>query len=339
MQIAILIFDKLTALDAIGPYEVLRSVPGWEVKFVGPEKGQVRTDSGALGLSADYSLDEVSEADIVLVPGGEGNRPLLDDEAVLSWLRRIDAGSKWTTSVCTGSLVLGAAGLLEGKRATSHWLFLEQLREFGADPVGGRFVEDGKTITAAGVSAGIDMALHLVGREVGSGGRPGDPARHRVRPPAPLRRRLARQGAGRDRRAGHQRRRLGRGVARRALASAPELYARGSRGLPGIATSSWVLRKPRRRSSGRPRELSATRKVCDLPPREPEGAVADADPHDPGRHAGPGTQRQSCVGAQDDLTGAAFAFGPAAADPDAHGPAARADVLDGQRRQLAAAPC
>ncbi|HEX3324629.1 MAG TPA: DJ-1/PfpI family protein [Solirubrobacterales bacterium] len=167
MQIAILIFDKLTALDAIGPYEVLRSVPGWEVKFVGPEKGQVRTDSGALGLSADYSLDEVTEADIVLVPGGEGNRPLLTDETVLSWLRQIDAGTKWTTSVCTGSLMLGAAGLLEGKRATSHWLFLDRLREYGADPVGGRFVEEGKTITAAGVSAGIDMALHLVGREVG----------------------------------------------------------------------------------------------------------------------------------------------------------------------------
>ncbi len=167
MQVAILIFEKLTALDAIGPYEVLRSVPGWEVKFVGPEKGPVRTDSGALGLSADFGLDEVSEADIVLVPGGEGNRPLLDDEAVLAWLRQIDATTKWTTSVCTGSLVLGAAGLLDGKRATSHWAFLEQLRQFGADPVGGRFVEDGKVITAAGVSAGIDMALHLVGQEVG----------------------------------------------------------------------------------------------------------------------------------------------------------------------------
>ncbi len=167
MQIAILIFEKLTALDAIGPYEVLRSVPGWEVKFVGPEKGQVRTDSGALGLSADYSLDEVSAADIVLVPGGKGNRPLLEDEAVLSWLREIDAGSKWTTSVCTGALVLGAAGLLEGKRATTYWPFLGQLGEYGADPVGGRYVEDGKTITAAGVSAGIDMAFHLVAQEAG----------------------------------------------------------------------------------------------------------------------------------------------------------------------------
>jgi len=167
MRIAILIFEKLTALDAIGPYEVLRSVPGWEVRFVGPRKGPVRTDSGALGLSADYSLDEVEEADVVLVPGGEGNRPLLEDEAVLSWLRRVDETSKWTTSVCTGSLVLGAAGLLEGRKATCHWAFLEQLRGYGADPVGGRFVEDGKLLTAAGVSAGIDMALHLVGLEAG----------------------------------------------------------------------------------------------------------------------------------------------------------------------------
>ena len=167
MRIAILIFEKLTALDAIGPYEVLRSVPGWEVKFVGPEKGPVRADSGALGLSVDFGLDEVTEPDVVLVPGGEGNRPLLEDETVLSWLRRVDEKTKWTTSVCTGSLVLGAAGLLQGKRATGHWLYLERLREYGADPVGGRFVEDGKTITAAGVSAGIDMALHLVGREAG----------------------------------------------------------------------------------------------------------------------------------------------------------------------------
>jgi transcriptional regulator GlxA family with amidase domain len=167
MQIAILIFDKLTVLDAIGPYEVLRSVPGWEVKFVAPTKGEVRADSGSLGLNADFALDEVTDPDIVLVPGGEGSRPLMSDEAVLSWLRRVDGGTKWTTSVCTGSLVLAAAGLLDGKRATSHWLFLEQLREFGADPIGGRFVEDGKIITAAGVSAGIDMALHLVSREAG----------------------------------------------------------------------------------------------------------------------------------------------------------------------------
>ena len=151
----------------------------------------MRTDSGALGLSADYSPRRSrASADIVLVPGGEGNRPLMEDETVLSWLREIDEGTKWTTSVCTGALVLGAAGLLEGKRATTHWPFLEQLREFGAEPVGGRYVEDGKIVTAAGVSAGIDMALHLVGQEVGPEVAQADPARHRVRPPAPLRRRL-----------------------------------------------------------------------------------------------------------------------------------------------------
>jgi transcriptional regulator GlxA family with amidase domain len=163
----ILIFEGLTALDAVGPYEVLRSVPGWEVAFVGKSRGEMRTDCGALGLSADLALEEAGEADIVLVPGGVGNRPLLHDDEVLSWLRETDARTKWTTSVCTGSLVLGAAGLLEGRRATGHWLHLEALREYGADPVGGRVVEDGKTITAAGVSAGIDMALHLVGREAG----------------------------------------------------------------------------------------------------------------------------------------------------------------------------
>jgi transcriptional regulator GlxA family with amidase domain len=167
MKTSILIFDGITALDAIGPYEVLRSVPGWEVEFVAKSTGEVRTDSGHLGLSADRALADVSDPEIVLVPGGAGNRPLLDDEQVLSWLREVDRQTKWTTSVCTGSLVLGAAGLLEGKRATGHWLYLEPLRAYGADPVGGRFVEDGKVITAAGVSAGIDMALHLVGQEVG----------------------------------------------------------------------------------------------------------------------------------------------------------------------------
>ena len=167
VKIAVLLYDGFTALDAIGPYEVLRSVPGWEVEFVARERGEVRTDSGAVGLSADRSLAAVASAEIVLVPGGEGTRKLLNDEELLSWLREIDRTTTWTTSVCTGSLLLGAAGLLEGKRATGHWLFLEPLREYGADPVGGRYVEDGKVITAAGVSAGIDMALHLVGREAG----------------------------------------------------------------------------------------------------------------------------------------------------------------------------
>jgi len=167
MNISILLYDGFTALDAIGPYEVLRSVPGWEVEFVASQRGEVRTDSGAVGLTADRSMEEVGAPEIVLVPGGIGTREKMADEEILTWLRRVDETSKWTTSVCTGSLLLAAAGLLEGKRATGHWAWLEPLKEFGAEPVGGRYVEDGKVITAAGVSAGIDMALYLVGREVG----------------------------------------------------------------------------------------------------------------------------------------------------------------------------
>lgn len=167
VEIAILLFDKLAPQDAVGPFEVMRNVPGWEVRTVGKEKGEVRSEDGALALVADHGLAEVRSADVVVVPGGIGSRPLLEDDEVLDWLREIDRTTKWTTSVCTGSLILGAAGLLEGKRATSNWLLLEQLREHGADPVGGRFVEDGKILTAAGVTAGIDMALHLVAREAG----------------------------------------------------------------------------------------------------------------------------------------------------------------------------
>jgi transcriptional regulator GlxA family with amidase domain len=167
VQIAVLLFEGLTALDAIGPYEVLRSVPGWEVKFVAKESGPQRTDSRATALVADAVLEDVTDPDVVLVPGGYGNRALLDDERVLGWLRHVDERTKWTTSVCTGSLVLGAAGLLEGKRATSHWIYLDALAGYGADPTPERVVRDGKVWTAAGVSSGIDMALALVGEEVG----------------------------------------------------------------------------------------------------------------------------------------------------------------------------
>jgi transcriptional regulator GlxA family with amidase domain len=167
MEIALMLYDGLAPLDAVGPYEVLRNVPGWEVRTVAKEKGEVRSEDGTLALLADYALGEVSAPQIVLVPGGLGNRRLLADEELLDWLREVDRETKWTTSVCTGSLLLGAAGLLEGKRATTNWLQLDALAEFGAEPVGGRFVEDGKVITAAGVTAGIDMALYLVSREVG----------------------------------------------------------------------------------------------------------------------------------------------------------------------------
>jgi transcriptional regulator GlxA family with amidase domain len=168
MQVAVLIYDGVTALDAVGPSEVFRSVPRWDVRFVAPEAGEVRTESGELGLIADEAIEAVARPDVVVVPGGRGNRRLLGDEQVLSWLRAVHERSRWTTSVCTGSLMLAAAGLLAGRRATCHWLYLDQLRELGADAVGGRFVEDGRLLTAAGVSAGIDMALHLVGREAGA---------------------------------------------------------------------------------------------------------------------------------------------------------------------------
>jgi putative intracellular protease/amidase len=167
MRIAILIFDKLTALDAIGPYEVLSRLPGAELTFVAKERGPKRTDTGALAITADAAIDELTDPEIVLVPGGAGNRPLIEDEVVLDWLRKAHETSKWTTSVCTGSLVLAAAGILDGLEATSHWAYLERLEEGGATPVKRRVVEQGKVITAAGVSAGIDMALTLAAREAG----------------------------------------------------------------------------------------------------------------------------------------------------------------------------
>ena len=167
MKIAFLIFDKLTALDAIGPYEVFSRIPEVDLRFVAKQTGMKRTDTGHLGISADASLGELTDPDIVLVPGGDGNRPLLTDEEVLDWLRVADRTTKWTTSVCTGSLVLGAAGLLDGKRATSHWAYRDQLSEYGAEPVAERYVVDGKVVTAAGVSSGIDMALHLTSLEFG----------------------------------------------------------------------------------------------------------------------------------------------------------------------------
>jgi transcriptional regulator GlxA family with amidase domain len=167
MRIAILIFDRLTALDAIGPYEVLSRLPGAELHFVAPDRGTVRADTGALGLSADRALYEVSDPDVLVIPGGEGNRPLLDDDEVLEWVRGAHQRSTWTTSVCTGALVLGAAGILAGKRATTHWAYLDHLRALGAVAVRERVVEDGKLMTAAGVSAGIDMALTLAARIAG----------------------------------------------------------------------------------------------------------------------------------------------------------------------------
>ena len=167
MEIAILLFDRLTTLDAVGPYEVLSRLPGATVKMVAKHAGALRNDTGSLALVADYELAEVLQPDIVVIPGGPGQMALMDDEAVLNWVRHAHATSKWTASVCTGSLVLGAAGLLKGLRATSHWLAYDALRALGAEPVAERVVIEGKIITAAGVSAGIDMALTLVARECG----------------------------------------------------------------------------------------------------------------------------------------------------------------------------
>jgi putative intracellular protease/amidase len=168
MQIAILIFDRLTALDAVGPYEVLSRLPGAKVTFVAQEPGPKRTDTGGLALLADASLGELPRPDIVLVPGGPGRRALMEDGPVHEWLRAANETSTWTASVCTGSLVLAAAGLLTGRRATSHWNALEELGELGAVPAPEeRVVFDGKLVTGAGVSAGIDMALALAARIAG----------------------------------------------------------------------------------------------------------------------------------------------------------------------------
>ncbi|KOU36934.1 DJ-1/PfpI family protein [Streptomyces sp. WM6368] len=167
MQIAVLLYDHFTALDAIGPFDTLGRLPDAEVVFVSERPGPVRTDSGALALVADKGLDEVTRPDIVIVPGGPHPERETANPVVLDWLRTVDATTTWTTSVCTGSLLLAAAGLLDGRRATSHWLYLDRLAKHGAEPTGERVVFDGKYVTAAGVSSGIDMGLTLLGRIAG----------------------------------------------------------------------------------------------------------------------------------------------------------------------------
>ena len=167
MRIVVAVFPEFTALDAIGPYEVLRMLPGAEVVFAAAERGVVRTDSGAVGLHADASLREIDSADVLVVPGGWGTRALLRDEQTLEWVRAVHETTQWTTSVCTGSLVLAAAGLLDGLDATTHWGAVETLEKLGARYTQRRVVQQGKIITAAGVSAGIDMALTLAERIAG----------------------------------------------------------------------------------------------------------------------------------------------------------------------------
>jgi transcriptional regulator GlxA family with amidase domain len=164
MEIAVPLFDRFTALDAVGPYEVLSRLPDAQLKFVASEPGPKRTENRMLTITADAHLADVPEPDVVLVPGGFGTRALMDDEETLGWIRRAHEHSQWTTSVCTGSLLLAAAGVLKGLEATTHWLELQTLARFGALPVERRVVEQGKVITAAGVSSGIDMALTLAAR-------------------------------------------------------------------------------------------------------------------------------------------------------------------------------
>lgn len=168
MQLAILLYDGVTALDAIGPYEVLQAPGlGIDVRFVAREKGMKRTDFGRLGLMADYTLEETPRPDILLVPGTAYPQTVMGDPVVLEWMAQVHQTTKWTTSVCTGALGLAAAGVLQGLEATTHWLALDVLKQFGAIPMKERVVRHGKVFTAAGVSSGIDMALTLVAEEFG----------------------------------------------------------------------------------------------------------------------------------------------------------------------------
>jgi putative intracellular protease/amidase len=167
MQIAVALYDRFTALDAVGPYEVLSRLPESQLTFVGHEVGPVRTDNERLAMYVDAVFEDIPEPDVFVVPGGWGTRALLGDERILSWIRHAHEHSQWTTSVCTGSLLLGAAGVLKGLPATSHWLELAALSDYGASPTGRRVVEHGKVITAAGVSSGIDMGLALVAKIAG----------------------------------------------------------------------------------------------------------------------------------------------------------------------------
>jgi transcriptional regulator GlxA family with amidase domain len=167
MDIVCVIFDEITALDAIGPYEVLWRMPDTRFRFAAPRAGLVRTDNKCLGLTADLALSQVEHCDLLLIAGGFGARRLAHDAEVLRELTRIDQTSCITASVCTGAILLAATGQLRGRKATTHWDYFEELRAHGAEPVSERYVRDGKYATAAGVSAGIDLALALAVELVG----------------------------------------------------------------------------------------------------------------------------------------------------------------------------
>jgi cyclohexyl-isocyanide hydratase len=159
-RIGMLIFPRLTQLDMTGPYEVLARLPDTKVELVAATLAPVTTDRG-MQIVPTVTYDTCPPLDVIMVPGGPGQQDLMEDEAALSFLRRQAAGAKYVTSVCTGSLVLGAAGLLKGKRATSHWAAVEHLAALGAIPVREKVVVEGNIVTGAGVTSGIDFALSL----------------------------------------------------------------------------------------------------------------------------------------------------------------------------------
>ncbi|AUY51219.1 DJ-1/PfpI family protein [Streptomyces sp. CB01881] len=161
MDIVIPLFDRFEPLDAIGPYEILGHVPGARVRFVAPEPGRVTDVLGALRVDVATRYSEVEACDVLLVPGGVGVRPLVGEADFLDWVRRVHETTRFTTSVCTGALVLGAAGLLKGHTATTHWEAVADLEGYGATYTAERVVRHDRIVTSAGVSAGIDLALGL----------------------------------------------------------------------------------------------------------------------------------------------------------------------------------
>jgi putative intracellular protease/amidase len=168
MLVAIPLFDRFTALDAIGPYEVLSRLPGAEVTFVGERTGPVRSDNAMLAVTIDAGLDEIDACDVLVVPGGPGTRAMLEPGPLHEWVARMHEGTQWTTSVCTGSLILGTAGVLRGLEATTHWAAMDELAPLcGQVVTDRRVVPQGKVVTAAGVSSGIDMALWLAAQIAG----------------------------------------------------------------------------------------------------------------------------------------------------------------------------
>lgn len=161
MKIAVLLYDRFTMLDMVGPVEVLSLLPDVEVQLVATSARVVWPDNRAVPFIAPFALADISAADMLLIPGGTGTPDILGNTALLDWIRRIHATTRITASVCTGSLLLAAAGLLDGAEASTHWAMRDALAELGAQPVAQRWTQSGKIYTAAGVSAGIDLALHL----------------------------------------------------------------------------------------------------------------------------------------------------------------------------------